>query len=170
MIWIISKSIVRSEKELENRRQYIKDVTKAEVSLWALSKCKSRRLFSPEIEFFQCISKKGEYGVVITAHIQEVADILNAVLSRKAAKVIINSCAIRKDLQTAILELVKNKNGCSEVFFAKQEHTSEGYELNFTDDVGRFGFSTTESERELFQHRKLGMMQALRKAFKKVPE
>lgn len=173
MIWIVSKNSVQSEDDLKNRRQYIIDITQTEVSSWKESECDSGRSIKPNVKFYQCTSKKSEYGVVITAHINEVQPILDKVLSTKKALVVINSCAINKQTQVDINTLVKKKNLYSELLFAKQEKkvTSIGlYDLNYVDDVGTFGFGTTQSERELFQQRKLGLTKAIRFVFEKVME
>ena len=170
MIWIVSKSIITSNKELEYRHQYIQEVCAADVSPWASHKCPRRTLLNPAIEYFVCTSKKGEYGVVVTAHINEVSQILLSVLSDKKALVFINSCAINAKVQKLCLDATKCKNKNSELFFAKQEKNGDGVHLNYIDDVGTFGFGTTLSDRELFQNRRLGLVKALRSVYCKVNE
>lgn len=171
MIWIVSKSIIRSKGELDNRLLFIKDLTQTQVSPWKISFCGQSRPFTPKTEFYQCISKKGEYGIIITAHIYEVQVILKEVLSKKKALVAVNSCAIYQESRNDIQSVVKEKNKQSELFFAKQEKIIESrgiFELNYVENVGTFEFATTRSERELFQQRKHGLTSAIRFAFEKV--
>ena len=169
MIWIVSKSIIQDETELEKRREYIRNVTYAKVSNWTQIKYISKQgIFQKEIDFYQCSSDKNEYGVIITAHIEEVCDILNFVLRNKAALIIVNSCKVKEAYVNQIIYLAKNKSKFSEVFFAKQEKQKNGLYLNCQKNVGNFGFSTTKSERELFQHRENGFIKSIRKAYEKV--
>lgn len=168
MIWIVSKSVIASNDELECRHQYIQEVSSADVSPWTAHKCPGKTFLNPPIEYFVCISKKGEYGVVITAHIDEVSLILLSVLSDKKALVFINSCAINTNQQLLCLNAIKCKNRNSELFFAKQKTNKNGVYINYIDDVGTFGFGTTLSDRELFQNRRLGLINALRSVYCKV--
>lgn len=169
VIWVVSKSICSSQDELDCRHQYIRKVTKAEVSPWSESSCEYKRLgFRRMCQFYICRSKKGEYGIVITAHVQEVEAIFEQVASRKRAIVVINSCEIDKMFSRAFLLKVKQKNSSSELFFAYQEKESNGILVNYADNVGTFGFSTTLSERLLFRHRHNGLLKAIRESFKKV--
>ena len=171
MIWIVSKSVIASDYELQNRRQYIKDIAQTEVSRWAASTCKTRRDSRSPIEFYQCISKKGEYGIIITAHVSEVSCILDDVLTQRKALVAVNSCSLDRRPLAEIQDVIKRKNVQSELYFAKQEITQGKMNLvglNYIDNVGAFGFGTTQSERELFQQRKMGLANAIRVAFYKV--
>lgn len=61
-------------------------------------------------------------------------------------------------------------NPCIEIwlFFAKQEISDSGYLINYMENAGAFGFQTTTSERELFQQRRLGLVNAIRVVYDKV--
>ena len=48
--------------------------------------------------------------------------------------------------------------------------SNKGVLLNYIDNVGTFGFATSVSERELFIHRKEGLIKAIRLAFDEVLE
>lgn len=170
MIWIVSKTVCKSQRELECRHKYIKDVTNARVSHWTEFECEIKRFgkITTKFNYYMCKSDKGEYGIVITAHIGEVAAIINSVIEKKRAIVVINSCKLEKDTSKKFLDVVMTKNGQSELFFAQQEANDRGYLVNYADNVGEFGFSTTLSERELFRYRHEGFIKSIRKSFEKV--
>ena len=54
------------------------------------------------------------------------------------------------------------------MFFAKQELSDSGYLMNYIENAGEFGFRSTVSERELFQHRRFGLVKAIRTVYEKV--
>lgn len=169
MNWIVSDKALTSADELTNRAKIIQEIVCAKVSPWRKHSCKGTGLFQPPVNFYQCTSKKGEYGFFITAHINiEVQPILLHVLTSKKALVVINSCAMSEATKVQCLNIVKSKNANSELYFAKQILDEEGHALNYYDNVGAFGFATTISERELFQNRNLGLTKALRTVFEKV--
>lgn len=169
MIWVVSKSICSSSEELDCRRQYIRDVTKAEVSCWSESNCEYKRFgLKRTCAFYVCQSKKGEYGMIITAHIHEIGAIFESIASRKRAIVVINSCEIEKTISSVFLSIVRQKNNSSELFYAYQERESHGLLVNYADNLGTFGFSTTLSERMLFRQRYEGFIKAIRNSFQKV--
>ena len=68
MIWVVSKSLVASKEELDSRHQIIQEITQAKVTPWTKQCCIGARWPYRLIEFYQCTSQKGEYGLVITAH------------------------------------------------------------------------------------------------------
>ena len=169
MIWIVSEELVEDESELEKRHKYIGDVTCTKVTPWQEVRCKSVWNMRGTVTYYRCKSDKGEYGIVITAHMRdEVQSILIKELELKRAIVIINSCGIDKQIIDECSAIVRCKNHNSEVLLAKQEHSVNGKEINYYDNVGNFGFPTTSSERELFQNRREGFIKAVRKAFNKV--
>ena len=98
----------------------------------------------------------------------EVQPILQQVLSSKRALVVINSCEIRKGAKDECYRIMASKNPHSEMFFAKQEISDSGYLINYMENAGAFGFQTTTSERELFQQRRLGLVNAIRVVYDKV--
>lgn len=170
MIWIVSKRVSGSESELKCRHQFIENVTQVRVSPWNKRVCAANRRFQSPVEFYQCASNKGEYGIIITAHINEVLAIVENVLTNKKALVIVNSCIIKNYIKNKYLGIVKARNSQSKLFFARQERSNTGVLLNYIDNVGTFGFATSVSERELFIHRKEGLIKAIRLAFDEVLE
>ena len=95
----------------------------------------------------------------------EVQCILKRELTQKRALVAINSCCLKQSIVEECRAIIKAKNPESEVRFAKQDITPTGFKVNYIDDVGTFGFSTTLSEREIYQFRNEGLIKAIRKAF-----
>lgn len=170
MIWIVSKAVSNSDTELLQRLQYINDVTGVAPSKWIEGKSISYGIFQHSSQYYICRTKKGEYGVSITAHIGEVEPILNSILSSKRAIVIVNSCMLNSRTGERIYKLVQSKNRLSELYFAKQEKIkgSDTSRVNYVDKVGDFGFGTTKSERELFMNRSLGLIPAIRASFDKI--
>ena len=168
MIWLVSNALVIPE-ELPLRHQFIQEITGSKVSKWGKYNCLGNRRFTKAIEYYRCTSDKGEYGVFITAHMNlEIQPILQQVLSRKKALVIINSCAMEKKSKLDCINIVKGKNPNSEIFYAKQELSASGLLMNYIEDAGEFGFQSTMSERELFQQRRLGLVNAIRTVYEKV--
>ena len=109
------------------------------------------------------------FRYMVTAHMNiEVQPILQQVLSSKRALVVINSCEIRKGAKDECYRIMASKNPHSEMFFAKQEISDSGYLINYMENAGAIGFQTTTSERELFQQRRLGLVNAIRVVYDKV--
>lgn len=168
MIWIVSKELVEEESELEKRHQYIAAVTGTYVTPWQEVICMPKYNCSRPITYYRCKSDKGEYGIVITAHMKdEVQSILINELGNKRAIVVINSCGIEKQIMNECCSIVRRINPNSIILWAKQERSALGKEINYVDNVGTFGFPTTNSERELFQQRRVGFIKAIRKAYDK---
>lgn len=168
MIWIVAENICSSDNELKERHKYIKKITQAKVSSWRNCVCKNEfHLQNTELKYYQCQSFKGEYGIIITAHIQDVPYILIEVLNNKKSIVVVNSCAIKREFVKNIYDIVVQKNKQSELFFAAQNETDKGY-INSLDDVGNFGFMTTKSDRMLYKNRDNNLTKAIRSAYKKI--
>lgn len=170
MIWVVSKTVCKTKQELDYRHNYIKEITNANVSNWKEFECtNSRFVFFPwKVEYYMCLSDRGEYGIVITAHINEVSAIFNNIIRNKCAIVVVNSCELVKGGSTKFLDMVLSKNKQSELFFAKQDINENGEFVNYADNVGKFGFRTTLSERQLFMQRNIGLTKAIRKSYEKV--
>lgn len=110
MIWVVSKSLVASKEELDSRHQIIQEITQAKVTPWTKQCCIGAR-WPWLIEFYQCTSQKGEYGLIITAHMNiEVQPILQQILSQKKALVVINSCEIQKSAKEECYRIITSKN------------------------------------------------------------
>ena len=92
----------------------------------------------------------------------------NWIFTRHDWLLIVNSCLLKTRYKKDFLDIIKIKNPQSELFFAKQERNDSGFLVNYVDNVGEFGFSTSQSERELFIHRKEGLIKALRLAYERI--
>lgn len=172
MNWIVSKKACETDAELKSRWEYIKKTTGVIPSAWSVERCSPYGSYRQLPEFYICRTKKGEYGFIITAHIKEVLPILNTVLQRKRAIVVVNSCMIDKEKCERIYRFILSKHSHSELFFARQENLkgSTPAMVNYIDNVGAFGFGTTDSERKLFMDRSQGLIPAIRGAFDRITE
>lgn len=170
MRWIIStgKDIVVDNSQLEARLNYIRNVTDVEITGWKVMQIKG---YTPK-KFLYCISNDGINGTFITAHIEEVEVICSLRKVASGDLVIANSCIWEKSLDKHILRDMMRFNRSVELWFAKQEVSVEnGYMLRqctTLNDLGRFGFHTSLSERQLFSKRHNGFMAAVHEAFVKV--
>lgn len=168
MIWIVSSSIAGTEENLSARHEYIEMVSQARVSPWQ----KRTAVIAGKryLNYYQCKSDKGEYGLFVSAHTPEAAIILSATISWKRTIYAINSCQISDKHKFNLLHTIKQYNQQSELYLAQQEREQRNGFFNYAEDFGTFGFLTTKSEREVFMHREEGLMQAIRRAFEKVTE
>ena len=111
MIWIVSKKTLKNEDELSKRHEYIFDITQARTSKWQKSICFDQNVqgkIVKDIEYYRCKSYQGEYGIILTAHIDEVISILKSELSkRKKAYVIINSCKLFNAKRDEVIKTVR---------------------------------------------------------------
>ena len=160
MIWIVSEAVSGSTKELKKRHEYIQEVTKVNVSPWIKRTLSTGKFMWRTVNIYQCASRK--------AHIEEVPIILKETITSKRAIVVVNSCIMKKSVGRDCLSFVKKQNGSSRLFFAKQEMSHSGALVNFTDNVGTFGFSTTLSERELYIHRNDNIIKAITLSYNEV--
>ena len=172
MNWIVSKKACETDAELKSRWEYIKKTTGVIPSAWSVERCSPYDSYRRLPEYYICRTKKGEYGIIITAHIYEVLPILNTVMQRKRAIVVINSCMINAEARANLYKFILSKHPHSELFFAKQENrnSSNPALVNYIDNVGTFGFGTTNSERELFMNRSQVLIMAIRGAFDRITE
>lgn len=169
MFWIVTKKLTKSEEELDNRYKYIENVSGVRPTLWIKCKYKSDRFPYHFVEYYKCNTKKGEHGFIITAHMNlEVQTILMNELTAKRAIVVLNSCYLKNTVINECCSIIKSKNEQSEILLAKQKFSPEGFGINYCENVGTFGFSTTVSERELFQHRREGLIKALRNSYYRI--
>ncbi len=169
MRWIVStgKDIYVDNSQLQSRLNYIRQVTNAEVTAW-----KILRIKGTDKRFLYCISDDGLNGTFITAHIGEVRLICSLYEVASGDFVIANSCIWEKSLDKQILRDMMKVNRSVELWFAKQEVLVEGGSMlrqcTTLNNMGRFGFHTSLSERQLFIKRRNGFMAAVRDAYVKV--
>lgn len=171
MQWILGPGagIEVSPQQLEARRDFIKDVTSAEVSSWGPLSFKGVAVPLP---FLTCTSKDGISGVFITAHADGAYFLCEQSIFEPKDVVIINSCLLVPHCREMILKILYKENPQVEVFFAEQETFYPGgpYVAKFVtiSDLGEFGFQTSISERKLFRNRKRGLINAINASFDKV--
>lgn len=169
MRWIVStgKDIYVDNSQLQARLNYIRQVTNAEVTEWKILQIKGTSK-----QFLYCISDDGLNGTFITAHIGEVRLICSLYEVASGNFVIANSCIWEKSLDKQILRDMMKINRSVELWFAKQEVSVESGSMlrqcTTLNNMGRFGFHTSLSERQLFTKRRNGFMAAVRDAFVKV--
>jgi hypothetical protein len=86
--------------------------------------------------------------------------------------IIANTCIWEKSGHKWLLHQLYQNNPNIELYFSKQKFSMEiGRIFRQTTtllDVGRFGFQTSMSERELFMNRHKGFEEALRQSFERV--
>ena len=134
MIWIVSSSIAGTEENLSARHEYIKMVSQAHVSPWQ----KRTAVIAGKryLNYYQCKSEKGEYGLFITAHIDEAFSILRATQNNKKTLFSINACQVSNMHKRKLLNAVKKRNPQSELYLARQEKRKDGKIVNYIDDFG----------------------------------
>ena len=170
MIWIVSSSVAGTDENISARHEYIELVSQAHVSPWQKHVAEADRdgYIKPIVEYYQCRSENGEYGIVPTAHIDESITILNAIRNDKKTIYALNTCIVSDNFKLELLHTIKHYNLQSELYLARQKKGAEGKYFNYAENLGTFGFSTTRSEREVFMHREKGLTQAIRLAFEKI--
>lgn len=170
MKWIISskQEIVVDKNQLDARHNFIKQVTGAQVTNWSLLQLGGKSTNS----FLCCTSNDGVDGTFITAHIGEVVKLCHFPEIANSHFVIANTCIWEDDSDKQILSTLMKLNKRVELWFAKQKTTLEGNMIlrqsNTLTNVGRFGFQSSISERELFTNRRNGLLPAIMKAFVRV--
>lgn len=167
MKWLISarKDIAVDESNFNARLEYIGQVTNSNVSIWQpikIDKCL----------FYYCVSNDIVDGIFITAHIDALPVLSALPLIYQNRIVVANTCIWDKLNHKKLLHQLYLNNSNIELYFSKQEHTIEfGQILRPTTsllDIGRFGFQSSMSERELFMNRKKGLEEALKQSFERV--
>jgi hypothetical protein len=82
---------------------------------------------------------------------------------------IANTCILEKDADRNLLSQLNRNNPNLELFFAKQELSRDPMNIlrqtTTLNNIGRFGFQTSLSERELFMNRRKGFEEAIRQSF-----
>ena len=168
MRWIVSTNpdITGDEAALQARRDFIREVTMAEVSKWK-QLCVNSKLF------LVCTSNDGINGTFITAHAHEALLLRTRAEIVRGEFIVANTCAVREGGDQDLLWTLKRKNPQIDLYYAKQDppeedstRPSRSVEIN---DLGTFGFRTSLSERKLFRARKQGFVPAIQTAFERVP-
>lgn len=168
MIWIVSASegIVDNCSEMNSRLKFISDVTGCEVSTWKPLVISNK----PTYPFCWTETNDGIDGVFITAHLLQVFELCGIPEVCKHEFIIANTCMMRKHNTEYLLQCAKVFNRNVKLYFAKQKvllapHQLSFYYVAFLNDLGRFGFPSTQSERLLFKNRMLGFREAINLSF-----
>ncbi len=170
MVWIIdgSEEIAVDSNQLLARGRYIQQVTGSQVSKWYPVTLNG----GVQSKFRYCISNDGIDGVFITAHIGDVYVLCNLNAVYKADFVVANTCIWEMMADKKILNSMRSKNQYIDLWFAKQDISVDRCNIvrqtTTLNNIGRFGFQTSLSERELFKHRKKGFMKAIELSFEHV--
>ena len=167
MTWIISagKDIIVDDNQQKARLKYIRQVTKAEVSDWQPIQVNGCR-------FLCCVSNDTLAGTFITAHINEVF-LLSTIRQICQSKIIVaNTCIVENFNDKKLLFLLCRINPSIELYFAKQELSIDQkrilWQTTTLDNVGKFGFQSSLSERELFMSRRKGLEESIKLSFVRV--
>ena len=163
-----SRDISVNEAQLNARKSYIEDVTCSSVSEW--SYFEMPRVSS--LCFYCCNSDDGIEGTFITAHINQVQALCTVPKIAQSQFVVANTCIWRRMSHKKILAQLMAYNRNIRLWFAHQELSIDSFR-NFRHsttliNIGQFGFQTSFSERELYWHRKEGLLNAIKKAFRPV--
>lgn len=170
MRWIIGtgKDIAVDSNQVRARGEYIHLVTGAEVSAWDFIQvdgqvCK---------EYLCCNSNDGIDGTFITAHIGDVYKLCSLREIYIGKFVVANTCIWERMSHKKLLSNMMSFNRGIELWFAKQELSVDSNRIfrqsTTLNNIGRFGFQTSLSERKLFTNRCKGLMEAIRVSFVRV--
>ncbi len=170
MRWIIGNGndIAVDSNQVRARGDYIQCVTGAEVSAWSFiwvneQLCK---------EYLCCTSNDEIDGTFITAHIDDVYKLCSLREICIGKFVVANTCIWERMAHKKLLNNMRLFNQDIELWFAKQELSVDDNRIlrqsTTVNNIGRFGFKTSLSERELFRNRGKGLMEAIRVSFVRV--
>jgi hypothetical protein len=168
--WIIGndKDIAVDGIQVRARGDYIQRVTGAEVSAWHFIQVNGQVCK----EFLCCTSNDGIDGTFITAHIGDVYKICSLREICIGKFVVANTCIWERMSHKKLLNSMMSFNRNIELWFAKQELSVDSSRIfrqsTTLNNIGRFGFQTSLSERELFMNRGKGLMEAIRVSFVRV--
>lgn len=170
MRWIlgINKEIAVDSDQVRARSHYIQCVTGAEVSAWSLIQVNR----PVRKKYLCCMSNDGIDGTFITAHIGDVYNLCSCREICTGKFVVANTCIwVRMSHKRLLFQMMCVNRGV-ELFFAKQELSvdiNRVFRQSTTlNNIGRFGFQTSLSERKLFANRGKGLMNAIRESFIRV--
>lgn len=170
MKWIIGagKDIIVDKSQLSARTDYIRRVTKAEVSTWGPIHIVGN--ITPR--FYACESNEGVDGVFITAHIGDIYSLFALRQVYRSEMIVVNTCIWKKLTHKGLKHHLLSRKSIAELYFSKQELSLDVNHLfrqtTTIVNVGQFGFQTSVSERELFINRNLGLEKAIKQSFERV--
>ena len=163
MRWIVGadKDVAVDERQMLARREYIHNVTSADVSAWYRVQVSNRI-------FVYCDSDDKVNGIFITAHNLDVYALCQRPEVYRSEFVVANTCLVEKSAQKALLFQMMRFNRNAKLWFAEQELSVTNrlfWQSTTLNNIGQFGFQTSISERKLFRKRNKGLEQAIRESF-----
>lgn len=167
MRWIVSSEIdiAVDQDQLQARKAYIEQVTGSKVSAWHPMRINHQL----SKEFVCCVSDDGIDGTFITAHIGQVYRLCELREIAEGEFVVANTCIWEHLAHKTLLRSLMCRNKDIRLWFAKQElsldHCGIFRQSTTLTNVGDFGLQTSFSERELYRHRKKGLLCAIQKSF-----
>ena len=124
------------------------------------------------MEFRSCESKDSLNGVFITAHIGDVIRLCKTKEIAMRDFVIANTCIWERYSERHTLDYMMKYNKNVKLWFAKQalsvEYKNILRQSVTLQNIGKFGFQTSVSERRLFANRRKGFIEAVNLSFDKV--
>ncbi len=170
MRWIIGygNDIAVDNGQVRARGDYIQRVTGVEVSTWRFIQVNGQTCK----DFICCTSDDKIEGTFITAHIGDVYKLCSLREIYNGKFVVANTCIWEGMSHKKLLNAMRRFNQDIDLWFAKQELSLDSNGIfrqsNTLCNIGRFGFQTSLSERELFMNRGKGFMEALQMSFVRV--
>jgi len=166
--WIIGTDIAVDSNQIRARGDYIQLVTGAGVSAWSFIKVNGQVCK----KYLCCTSNDGIDGTFITAHIGDVFKLCSLRKIYIGKFVVANTCIWERMFHKKLLSNMRSFNRNIELWFAKQELSVDDNRIfrqsTTLNNIGRFGFQTSLSERELFRNRGKGLMEAIQVSFVRV--
>jgi hypothetical protein len=167
--WIIGtgKDIAVDSSQVRARRDYIQQVTGAEVSAWSVMQVNGQ----VRKKYLYCTSNDGIDGTFITAHIEDVYQLCSVREIHIGKFVVANTCMLKRMNGKKLLSNLRSFNRDIELWFAKQELSLDGnvlWQSTTLNNIGGFEFQTSKSERKLFVNRRKGLMEAIGASFDRV--
>jgi len=170
--WIIGScnDIAGGINQLFARKRFINLLTNADVSDWSFLKVNGQILDN----FLCCVSNDYIDGTFITAHMQNnnFSFLFSLHEINKGKFIVANTCVLEKHWDKGLLYSLMRYNRNIELFFSQQELSLASnhlfYQSTTIDDVGKFGFPTSFSERKMFKNREKGLYNSIRESFNRV--
>lgn len=170
MNWILgaSKDIAVDENQIQARTNYIRRVTRTDVTDWQYIQVDE----TIDKRYLCCVSADAVDGIFITAHIGDVINLCNLRQIRECKMIIANTCIWEKAAHKKLLRRLCSTNPNIELYFAIQELSIDAActfrQSTTLLNVGEFKFQTSLSERQLFKNRNKGFEEAVKASFERV--
>lgn len=168
MRWIVGKNVAVDINQLQARWKYIQRVTGSNVSKWNYMSINGKMYEN----YFVSKSDDGIDATVITAHIDDVGKLCLLKEICSGEFVVANTCIFQRMSHKNILHAMMKTNQYIKLWLSKQELSvcSDRVlrQTTTVKNIGRFGFQTSLSERELFRKREMGLRMAIQESYNHV--